>query len=511
MELRASEVSAILKQHIKNFDPKADVAESGTVVAVGDGIARIHGLENIQAGELVVFPNGVKGMALNLGADHVGVVIFGNDRDIKEGDQVKRTQKIVEAPVGRGLLGRVVDGLGNPIDGKGPLKDIKQSQVEVKAPGIIARQPVTEPMQTGLKAIDSLVPIGRGQRELIIGDRQTGKSAIALDTIINQKGINQGDDESQKLYCIYVAIGQKRSSVARIVKTLEENGALDYTIVVVATASDPAPMQYLAPYTGCTMGEYFRDNGMHALIIYDDLSKHATAYRQMSLLLRRPPGREAYPGDVFYLHSRLLERAAKLDTSLGGGSLTALPIIETQAGDVSAYIPTNVISITDGQIFLETELFYKGIRPAINVGLSVSRVGSAAQKKAMKQVAGRIKLELAQYREMAAFSQFSSDLDVATQKLLNRGERLTELLKQQQYSPLSLEEQVISLFAGVRGYLDTIPVKDILAFEEEYLDVLRLNQPEIFEDIRTTGTLSEESEEKLAKFLTSFCASFTTR
>jgi F-type H+-transporting ATPase subunit alpha len=511
MELRASEVSAILKQHIKNFDPKADVAESGTVVAVGDGIARIHGLENIQAGELVNFSNGVKGMALNLGTDHVGVVIFGNDRDIKEGDQVKRTQKIVEAPVGRGLLGRVVDGLGNPIDGKGPLKDVKQSQVEIKAPGIIARQPVSEPMQTGIKAIDSLVPIGRGQRELIIGDRQTGKTAIALDTIINQKGINQGDDESQKLYCIYVAIGQKRSSVARIVKTLEENGALDYTIVVAATASDPAPMQYLAPYTGCTIGEYFRDNGMHALVIYDDLSKHAVAYRQMSLLLRRPPGREAYPGDVFYLHSRLLERAAKLDTSFGGGSLTALPIIETQAGDVSAYIPTNVISITDGQIFLETELFYKGIRPAINVGLSVSRVGSAAQKKAMKQVAGRIKLELAQYREMAAFSQFSSDLDLSTQKLLNRGERLTELLKQQQYSPLSLEEQVISLFAGVKGYLDTIPVKDILAFEEEYLDVLRLNEPGIFEDIRTTGALSEESEKKLARFLTSFSASFTAR
>lgn len=511
MELRAAEISAILKQQIKNFDPEADVAEKGTVVAVGDGIARIYGLENIQAGELVTFSNGIQGMALNLAADHVGVVTFGNDQDIKEGDQVKRTQKMVEVPVGRSLLGRVVDGLGNPIDGKGPLKGVKQSPVEVKAPGIIARYPVCEPMQTGIKAIDSLVPIGRGQRELIIGDRQTGKTAIALDTIINQKAINQGKDESQKLYCIYVAIGQKRSSVARIVKTLEENGALDYTIVVASTASDPAPMQYIAPYTGCTMGEYFRDNGMHALIIYDDLSKHAVAYRQMSLLLRRPPGREAYPGDVFYLHSRLLERAAKLDTPLGGGSLTALPIIETQAGDVSAYIPTNIISITDGQIFLETDLFYKGIRPAINVGLSVSRVGSAAQKKAMKQVAGRIKLELAQYREMAAFSQFSSDLDISTQKLLKRGERLTELLKQPQYSPLNLEQQVISLFAGVKGYLDSIPVKDILEFEKEYLEVLLLNHPEVFDDIQHTGTLSEETEKKLAKFLTSFCASFITR
>jgi F-type H+-transporting ATPase subunit alpha len=420
-------------------------------------------------------------------------------------------KEIVDVPVGRGLLGRVVDGLGNPIDGKGPLKDVTLAQVEVKAPGIIARQPVSEPMQTGIKAIDTLVPIGRGQRELIIGDRQTGKTAIVLDTIINQKGINQSKDESQKLYCIYVAIGQKRSSVARIVKTLEENGAMEYSIVVAATASDPAPMQYLAPYAGCTMGEYFRDNGMHALIIYDDLSKHAVAYRQMSLLLRRPPGREAYPGDVFYLHSRLLERAAKMDIPFGSGSLTALPIVETQAGDVSAYIPTNIISITDGQIFLETELFYKGIRPAINVGLSVSRVGSAAQKKAMKQVAGRIKLELAQYREMAAFSQFSSDLDASTQKLLNRGERLTELLKQKQYSPLSMEEQVISLFAGVRGYLDSIPVKDIQEFEEEYLEVLRLNQPEIFEDIRKTGALSEDTEKKLAKFLTSFASSFTTR
>ena len=511
MELRAAEVSAILKEQIKDFDPKADIAESGIVVSVGDGIARIYGLENIQSGELVLFPNDIKGMALNLGTDNVGVVIFGNDRDIREGDQVKRTQKIVDVPVGKGLLGRVVDGLGNPIDGKGPLKNVTLSQVEVKAPGIIARQPVSEPMQTGIKAIDSLVPIGRGQRELIIGDRQTGKTAIVLDTIINQKNINKGKNESQKLYCIYVAIGQKRSSVARIVKILEENGALEYSIVVAATASDPAPMQYLAPYTGCTMGEYFRDNGMHALIIYDDLSKHAVAYRQMSLLLRRPPGREAYPGDVFYLHSRLLERAAKMDTPFGSGSLTALPIVETQAGDVSAYIPTNIISITDGQIFLETELFYKGIRPAINVGLSVSRVGSAAQKKAMRQVAGHIKLELAQYREMAAFSQFSSDLDASTQKLLSRGERLTELLKQKQYSPLSMEEQVVSLFAGVKGYLDSIPVKDIQKFEEEYLEVLKMNQPEIFEDIRTTGTLGEETEKKLAKFLTTFCSSYTSR
>ncbi|MBM3468112.1 MAG: F0F1 ATP synthase subunit alpha [Alphaproteobacteria bacterium] len=509
MELKAAEISAILKKQISDFDPKADMAESGTVIAIGDGIARVHGLDNIQAGELVTFPNDVKGMALNLGTDNVGIVIFGNDRDIKEGDQVKRTQKIVEVPVGRSLLGRVVDGLGNTIDGKGPLKGVKPSQVEVKAPGIIMRKSVFEPMQTGIKAIDTLVPIGRGQRELIIGDRQTGKTTIALDTILNQKEINKGKDESQKLYCIYVAIGQKRSSVARIVKTLEETGALDYTIVVSATASDPAPMQYLAPYTGCTMGEYFRDNGMHALIIYDDLSKHAVAYRQMSLLLRRPPGREAYPGDVFYLHSRLLERAAKLDTPFGGGSLTALPIIETQAGDVSAYIPTNVISITDGQIFLETELFYKGIRPAINVGLSVSRVGSAAQKKATKQVAGQIKLELAQYREMAAFSQFSADLDPSTQRLLHRGERLTELLKQPQYSPMSMEEQVISLFAGVKGFLDSIQVKDILEFEQEYLEVLRLKQPEIFEGIRKTGTLSEEAEKKLSKFLTSFCTSFS--
>ena len=511
MDIKAAEISAILKQHIRGFDPKADQAESGQVVAVGDGIARVYGLDSIQAGELVNFSDGVKGMALNLAADNVGVVIFGSDRDIREGDQVRRTQKIVDVPVGMGLLGRVVDGLGVPVDGKGPLTDVALSPVEAKAPGIIRRQPVSEPMLTGIKAIDALVPVGRGQRELIIGDRQTGKTAIALDAIINQKGMNEGKPESQKLYCIYVAIGQKRSSVARIVKTLEENGALDYTIVVAATASDPAPMQYLAPYAGCTMGEYFRDNGMHALIIYDDLSKHAVAYRQMSLLLRRPPGREAYPGDVFYLHSRLLERASKLDAAYGGGSLTALPIVETQAGDVSAYIPTNIISITDGQIFLETELFYKGIRPAVNVGLSVSRVGSAAQKKAMRQVAGRIKLELAQYREMAAFSQFSSDLDPASQKLLNRGVRLTELLKQPQYSPLCMEEQVISLFAGVKGYLDALDVKDIPGFEEEYLEVIRLQHPEIFEDIRETGALSEENEEKLASFLTGFCSSFLAR
>ena len=508
--LRVAEISAILKNQISTFDPKADIAESGRVLAVGDGIARIHGLENIQAGELVEFPNGVQGMALNLEMDNVGVVIFGNDQEIKEGDSVKRTQKIVEVPIGRGLLGRVVDGLGNPIDGKAPLADCVSTRVEVKAPGIITRQSVFEPMQTGIKAIDALVPIGRGQRELIIGDRQTGKTAIAIDTILNQKEINQGKDESQKLYCVYVAIGQKRSSVARIVKLLEDNGALEYTIVVAATASEPAPLQYLAPYTGCAMGEYFRDNGMHALIIYDDLSKHAVAYRQMSLLLRRPPGREAYPGDVFYLHSRLLERAAKLDTPYGSGSLTALPIIETQAGDVSAYIPTNVISITDGQIFLETDLFYKGIRPAINVGLSVSRVGSAAQKKAMKQVAGRVKLELAQYREMASFSQFSSDLDASTQKLLSRGERLTELLKQPQYSPLSLEQQVVSIFAGVKGYLDAIPVKDITRFEQECLETLRLRKPEVLEDIRTTGALGEETEKKLAAFFLDFCASFVT-
>lgn len=508
MKLKAAEITTILKDKIRNFEPEADFAENGIVISVGDGIANIYGLENVQAGELVLFQDTIKGMALNLNNDSVDVVILGNDQAIKEGDSVKRMQKIVDVPVGAGLLGRVVDALGNPIDGKGPLKATDYAQIEVKAPGIIKRQSVTEPMQTGIKAIDTLVPIGRGQRELIIGDRQTGKTTIALDTILNQKESNQNVPDSQKLYCIYVAIGQKRSSIARIVKTLQERGALDYTIVVAATASDPAPMQYLAPYTGCTMAEYFRDNGMHALIIYDDLSKHAVAYRQMSLLLHRPPGREAYPGDVFYLHSRLLERAAKLDEAFGGGSLTALPIVETQAGDVSAYIPTNIISITDGQIFLETDLFYKGIRPAINVGLSVSRVGSAAQKKAMKQVSGRIKLDLAQYREMAAFGQFASDLDVATQNMLNRGARLTEILKQQQYSPLSMEEEILVLFAGIKGYLDALPIKDILKFEEEYLSVLRLNHPEIFEDIRHTGELREETEKKLSSFLTDFCSSY---
>ena len=454
MDIRVSEISSILKKEIANFGASAEVAEVGQVLSVGDGVARVYGLDNVCAGEMVEFPGGVKGMALNLESDNVGVVIFGDDRAIKEGDIVKRTGTIVEVPVGKGLLGRVVDALGNPIDGKGPLKDVKMTRVEVKAPGIIPRKSVSEPMQTGLKAIDSLVPIGRGQRELIIGDRQTGKTAVAIDTFINQKAVNEGKDESKKLYCIYVAIGQKRSTVAQIVKTLEDAGALKYSIIVAATASEPAPLQFLAPYTGCAMGEFFRDNGMHALIVYDDLSKQAVAYRQMSLLLRRPPGREAYPGDVFYIHSRLLERAAKMSDEKGGGSLTALPIIETQAGDVSAYIPTNVISITDGQIFLETGLFYKGVRPAINVGLSVSRVGSAAQIKAMKQVAGSIKLELAQFREMEAFSQFASDLDPTTQRLLNRGRRLTELLKQPQYAPLAVEEQVCVIYAGVKGFLD---------------------------------------------------------
>src|SRR3712207_268617 len=450
----------MLKRQIAGFDAEANVAEVGTVLTVGDGIARVYGLQNIMAGEMVDFPSaGVKGMALNLETDNVGIVIFGDDRAVREGDTVSRTGAIVDAPVGKGLLGRVVDGLGNPIDGKGPLQDVERRRVEVKAPGIIPRKSVHEPMQTGIKAIDALIPIGRGQRELIIGDRQTGKTAVIVDTIINQKPINASGDESRKLYTIYVAIGQKRSTVAQLVKTLEENGALEYSIIVAATASDPAPMQFLAPYTGCTMGEFFRDNGMHAVIFYDDLSKQAVAYRQMSLLLRRPPGREAYPGDVFYLHSRLLERAAKMNDDFGAGSLTALPVIETQAGDVSAYIPTNVISITDGQIFLETDLFYRGIRPAINVGLSVSRVGSAAQIKAMKQVAGRIKLELAQYREMAAFAQFASDLDAATQRLLARGARLTELLKQPQFSPMPVEEQVVSIFAGTRGYLDRVDRK----------------------------------------------------
>ena len=508
MDIRAAEISEILKQQIADFGTEAEVAEVGQVLAVGDGIARVYGLDKVQAGEMVEFPGGIRGMALNLETDNVGVVIFGDDRTIKEGDTVKRTGSIVDVPTGKGLLGRVVDGLGNPIDGKGPIEGAERSRVEVKAPGIIPRQSVHEPMQSGLKAIDSLVPIGRGQRELIIGDRQTGKTAVAIDTIINQKSVNAGDDESAKLYCIYVAIGQKRSTVAQIVKTLEDNGAMEYSIVVAATASDPAPLQFLAPYTGCTMGEYFRDNGMHSLIIYDDLSKQAVAYRQMSLLLRRPPGREAYPGDVFYLHSRLLERAAKMNKDEGSGSLTALPVIETQAGDVSAYIPTNVISITDGQIFLESELFYQGIRPAINVGISVSRVGSAAQVKAMKQVAGRIKLELAQYREMAAFAQFGSDLDAATQRLLGRGARLTELLKQGQYSPLPIEDQVVSIFAGVRGYLDGIDVSDVTRFEETLLARVRAEHSDLLATIRDEGELSDDSDAKLTSIMDDFAKTF---
>jgi F-type H+-transporting ATPase subunit alpha len=497
MDIRAAEISAIIKDQIANFGTEAQVSEVGQVLSVGDGIARVHGLDNVQAGEMVEFPSGIKGMALNLEIDNVGVVIFGSDASIKEGDTVRRTGDIVDVPVGKGLLGRVVDALGNPIDGKGPLTDVTRSLVEVKAPGIIPRKSVHEPMQTGLKALDALVPVGRGQRELIIGDRQTGKTAVALDTFINQKALNAGSDESKKLYCIYVAVGQKRSTVAQIVRALEENGAMDYSIVVAATASEPAPLQFLAPYTGCAMGEYFRDNGMHAVIVYDDLSKQAVAYRQMSLLLRRPPGREAYPGDVFYLHSRLLERAAKMNDANGNGSLTALPIIETQAGDVSAYIPTNVISITDGQIFLETDLFYQGIRPAINVGLSVSRVGSAAQTKAMKKVAGSIKLELAQYREMAAFAQFGSDLDASTQKLLNRGARLTELLKQPQFSPMPMEEQVCSIFAGVNGYLDGIPVATVTRFEAALLSELRANHGDVLKDIRESGALSDATTAKL--------------
>ena len=508
MDIRAAEISAIIKEQIKNFGTEAEVAEVGQVLMVGDGIARVYGLDQVQAGEMVEFPGGIKGMTLNLEEDNVGVVIFGDDREIKEGDVVKRTGAIVDVPTGKGLLGRVVDALGEPIDGKGPLKNVSRSRVDVKAPGIIPRQSVHEPVQTGLKALDSLVPVGRGQRELIIGDRQTGKTAVAIDTIINQKPINEGKDESKKLYCVYVAVGQKRSTVAQIVKTLAENDALKYTIVVAATASDPAPLQFLAPYAGCAMGEYFRDNGMHALIIYDDLSKHAVSYRQMSLLLRRPPGREAYPGDVFYLHSRLLERAAKLNKDNKSGSLTALPVIETQAGDVSAYIPTNVISITDGQIFLETELFYQGIRPAINVGLSVSRVGSAAQIKAMKQVAGSIKLELAQYREMAAFAQFGSDLDAATQRLLARGERLTELLKQGQYQPLAVEEQVAIIFAGVRGYIDGIDTGDVVRFEAALLKELRSKQGKVLESIRKDGAISEKTEQKLSEFIESFVKKF---
>ena len=505
MQINPSEVTKILKEQIKKFGEKAEVTEIGQVLSVGDGIARVYGLDNVQAGEMVEFSDGSKGMALNLENDNVGIVIFGDDRAIKEGDVVKRTGAIVDVPVGKELLGRVVDGLGNPIDGKGALdKKLKRNRVEVKAPGIIPRKSVNEPVQTGLKAIDTLIPIGRGQRELIIGDRQTGKTAVAIDTIINQKEINQGSDEKKKLYCIYVAIGQKQSTVAQIVKSLEEAGAMEYTTIVSATAADPAPLQFLAPYTGCTMGEYFRDNGMHALIIYDDLSKQAVAYRQMSLLLRRPPGREAYPGDVFYLHSRLLERAAKLNDDYGGGSLTALPIIETQAGDVSAYIPTNVISITDGQIFLETELFNQGIRPAVNVGLSVSRVGSAAQTKAMKKVAGSIKLELAQYREMAAFAQFGSDLDASTQRLLNRGSKLTELLKQNQYSPMSVAQQVIAVFSGVRGYLDNIELNEIQNVEKKIYEKVKSLSPEIIESINNTGKLDEETEKKLVSLIEEF-------
>ena len=509
MEIRAAEISAILKEQIANFGTEAEVAEVGQVLSVGDGIARIYGLDSVQAGEMIEFPGGVRGMALNLEADNVGAVIFGDDRSIKEGDTVKRTATIVDVPVGNALLGRVVDALGNPIDGGAQIAGDERARVEVKAPGIIPRRSVHEPMQTGLKAIDSLIPIGRGQRELIIGDRQTGKTAIIIDTIINQKRVNaDARDESEKLYCIYVAIGQKRSTVAQIVKTLKDHGAMDYAVVVAATASEPAPMQFLAPYAGCTIGEYFRDNGMHAVIFYDDLSKQAVAYRQMSLLLRRPPGREAYPGDVFYLHSRLLERAAKMSDDYGAGSLTALPVIETQANDVAAYIPTNVISITDGQIFLETDLFYQGIRPAVNVGISVSRVGSAAQVKAMKKVAGTIKLELAQYREMAAFSQFASDLDSATQRLLARGARLTEVLKQGQFTPYPIEEQVVAVFSGVRGYLDGIEVADVTRFEAKMLDEIRDREPGILTDIREKKDLTEDTEEKLGSFLDGFAKTF---
>ncbi len=509
MEIRPAEISEILKKQIAAFDTEQNVAETGQVLSVGDGIARVFGLQNVMAGELVEFPSaGIKGMALNLETDNVGVVVFGDDSRIREGDTVTRTRDIVDVPVGRGLLGRVVDGLGNPIDGKGPLADVTRSRVEVKAPGIIPRKSVHEPMQTGLKAIDALIPIGRGQRELVIGDRQTGKTAVIIDTIINQKGVNSGTEEGAKLYCIYVAIGQKRSTVAQLVRTLEENGAMEYSIVVAATASDPAPMQFLAPYTGCTMGEYFRDNGMHAMICYDDLSKQAVAYRQMSLLLRRPPGREAYPGDVFYLHSRLLERAAKMSDANGAGSLTALPVIETQAGDVSAYIPTNVISITDGQIFLETELFFRGIRPAVNVGLSVSRVGSSAQIKAMKKVAGSIKLELAQYREMAAFAQFASDLDASTQKLLARGARLTELLKQPQFSPMPIEEQVISLYSGTKGYLDGIPVGKVGEFERRMISELKTREPTVLNSIRDSREMKPDVEKTLVSFMDGFAKNF---
>ena len=509
MNIKAAEISSVIKEQIKNFEAKADVAEVGTVLSVGDGIARIYGLDEVQSGEMVEFPGEVKGMVLNLEKDNVGVSIFGDDTGIKEGDIVKRTGEIVDVPIGKELLGRVVDGLGNPIDGKGPIKSKDRRRIELKAPGIIPRQSVKEPMQTGIKALDALVPIGRGQRELIIGDRQTGKTAVAVDTILNQKSVNQSKNEKEKLYCIYVAIGQKRSTVAQIVKTLEDNGALEYTIVVSATASEPAPLQFLSAYTGCTMGEYFRDNGMHALIIYDDLSKQAVAYRQMSLLLRRPPGREAYPGDVFYIHSRLLERAAKMSEEHGGGSLTALPVIETQAGALSAYIPTKVISITDGQIFLETNLFFAGVRPAINVGLSVSRVGSAAQTKAMKKIAGSVKLELAQYREMAAFAQFASDLDASTRKLLDRGARLTELLKQGQYSPLTVPEQVIAIYSGVNGYLDKISIAEVGKFEKESIAEIKSKHPDILESINKEKEISKENDDKLKLFYDNFIKKFT--
>jgi F-type H+-transporting ATPase subunit alpha len=508
MDIRAAEISNILKEQIKNFGQEAEVSEVGQVLSVGDGIARVYGLDNVQAGEMVEFENGVRGMALNLETDNVGIVIFGNDREIKEGQTVKRTGAIVDVPVGKELLGRVVDALGNPIDGKGPIASKERRRVDVKAPGIIPRKSVHEPMATGLKAIDALIPIGRGQRELIIGDRQTGKTAIALDTILNQKPLNAQPDEKIKLYCVYVAIGQKRSTVAQFVKVLEEQGALEYSIIVAATASDPAPMQFLAPFSGCAMGEFFRDNGMHAVIIYDDLSKQAVAYRQMSLLLRRPPGREAYPGDVFYLHSRLLERAAKMNDDNKGGSLTALPVIETQANDVSAYIPTNVISITDGQIFLETDLFYQGIRPAVNVGLSVSRVGSSAQTKAMKKVAGKIKGELAQYREMAAFAQFGSDLDATTQRLLNRGARLTELLKQPQFSPLKMEEQVVVIYAGVNGYLDKLEVSRVRAFEQGLLALLRSKHANILDTIRDSRDLDDATAGKLKAMVDDYAKTF---
>ena len=511
MSIKAAEISSVIKEQIKNFDASADVSEVGTVLSVGDGIARIYGLDNVQAGEMVEFPGNIKGMVLNLEKDNVGVSIFGDDKNIKEGDIVKRTGEIVDVPVGKELLGRVVDGLGNPIDGKGAIKSDERRRIELKAPGIIPRQSVNEPMQTGIKALDALVPIGRGQRELIIGDRQTGKTAVAVDTILNQKNVNQSKNEKDKLYCVYVAIGQKQSTVAQIVKTLEDNGALEYTIVVSATASEPAPLQFLSAYTGCTMAEFFRDNGMHALIVYDDLSKQAVAYRQMSLLLRRPPGREAYPGDVFYIHSRLLERAAKMSDAHGGGSLTELPIIETQAGDLSAYIPTNVISITDGQIFLETSLFFAGIRPAINVGLSVSRVGSAAQTKAMKKIAGSVKLELAQYREMAAFAQFASDLDASTRQLLDRGSRLTELLKQGQYSPLTVPEQVVSIYSGVNGYLDKINIDQVGKFESEALDEIRSSHSDLLDSIEKERELSEQNANKLKSFFDNFVLKYSEK